>query len=114
MQLRAEQIRAFSAATAHNFETRMVDHLRLFMPKRFADLGDEQGVRPFVRKSVSEAVAHGCRTERQTARYVQLAVALGIDFPRSQTYSWIPEILSEPGVTLDDKLQRIFERLVNR
>ena len=109
--IRQEQFARMSSVTARNFEARVATHLSCFLPDKWSELGEERDARRFVLRAVSEAAALGCQTERSVARHVFLALLLGIDFINSHNHAWVSDILFEPGVTMDEKQQRIFERL---
>jgi hypothetical protein len=87
-----QQLDAFAQAAVSDFEKRMRVHLRRFFPERCAALGDD-AVGSLIRDGIQVGRRHSILTERDVARYIDLAAFLegGADIGRE--HSWARDIL---------------------
>jgi hypothetical protein len=95
LKIRAHQIAALRDVAKTRFADRVVQQLRLDLPRSFADLPASQA-RAKVLAEMENARLFGLETEREVFRYVALAIAFGADFMRRQ---WALPILKDPSLT---------------
>src|SRR5262252_271362 len=107
--IRKEQMGAFSELVQKNFEDRMVVHVQECFPKRYEELGEPK-VRQAVRHGIEQAGLYNLHGERDVAQYIDLMVALGLDFDTSPKTPWAAPILRSSVLTAEQKLDRLYDR----
>jgi hypothetical protein len=92
LTLRPEQMRVFADAGYKRFEDTMVAHLKKFFPDRCAAAG-ETNVRKLIRRGVERAASYNITAQRDVSRYIDLMMALGLNFDKDPQLPWAGEIL---------------------
>jgi hypothetical protein len=96
MIIRRQQLDAFAQAAVSDFEKRMCVHLWRFFPGRCAALG-ENAVVELVRAGIQAGKRYTILTERDVARYIDLAAQLEGGADIGHEHSWAREILVADG-----------------
>ncbi len=104
MIIRDKQFEAFAAAQALRFEDRAIAHLKAFWRDKCARLG-EQSVRASIRLAVDRAHSYGLTSEQDIVRYLNYMYALGRRFDDDARYPWAKEVLSNPGIPPEIKME---------
>jgi hypothetical protein len=104
MQIRAEQMQAFSNAATADFENRLAAHLHRFFPEACQSL-EEAGVRERIRYGISAAGTYDIMAERDVCKYIDVMFTLGWHFDRDPQFPWAYEILTDASV--EDPAARI-------
>jgi hypothetical protein len=97
MKIRAEQIRAFEAASAQRFEDEMCRHLWEFSPRHCKVIG-ESGVRTVIRRSMGKATGYGFTTRGAMRLYIDLVFMFGSEFDTDPLFPWAATILRDRGM----------------
>lgn len=101
--IRKEQIAVFEEAAQKMFESELVDHLKVFIPKHSESAGDEQ-LKETVCLGVERAKEYGF-TSRGTVRfYVEMMCLFGCDFDSDPQYAVAKSVLDDKEIT--DQTQR--------
>jgi hypothetical protein len=111
--IRGAQMAALDAAVLDGFIRRMVAHLRTILPERIAAWGDPD-TKARVTDAIERASAFGLAAERDVARYVDLAVAFGADFPDRDDMVWARDILNDDGASAATRVRRLYDELERR
>jgi|ERR1700722_11776995 hypothetical protein len=109
LKIRAEQMGALGYARRELFVERGVAAVREHWPQRYFEMGHQQ-TEALVNAAIHLADKHGFRTGQQQLRFVNLTVALGIDFPKNREMPWAAEVLNDPHLTPEVKLDRLVEK----
>ena len=107
-RIRKEQKAAFREDAIHDFENRMVAHVRRCLVEHWETLGDD-ALREVIRMGTERADGFGIVAERDVCKFVDLMLVFGTDFDRR--CAWAREILeaaapTDPAV----KMRRLFQR----
>src|SRR5262245_22873116 len=89
--IRSEQIAAFRAAAATDFENRVVHHVRKHLPTACAAMTDS-ALRGLVRHGVERAGALVTTSQREVCKYIMLMLAFGRDF--DETRPWARDVVA--------------------
>lgn len=111
--IRSAQMAALDAAVLDGFIRRMVAHLRTILPERIAAWGEEE-TKTRVADAIERASAFGLTAERDVARYVDVAVAFGADFPDGDGMARAREILDDHDVSAAARVRRLYDELERR
>lgn len=85
---------------------RVLARLRRNFPERCAELGDD-GLRELVRVGEARAHAHGFTEPSRVSQYLNLVVAFGPSFDTDPQTAWAADILADPELYLDEKLDAL-------
>lgn len=106
--IRAEQMVALGESIKRRFEREMADHLSTFFPEQCAALrADELSL--FIQTTIDRALAYGIDCERDVCKFLDVAMALGNDFDRSDEHPWSREILSDEMLVGQEKIDRLVQ-----
>src|SRR5262249_24775585 len=108
--IRDNQMETLKQEAVKSFEQRMVTHLNEFFPQECRRVG-EQRVRAAIQQGIGRAAIYGITSEIDVARYIDLSVVLGLDFDAGKRQPWVPQILKNPNLRPDAKVQLIFDRV---
>jgi len=106
LTIRNEQMAALSAYKMRGFETRMVQHIATAFPIQYEGLG-EGGTEALIRRSMEIASEFGIKAERETAAFIELMVAFGDGFESVLYEDWVLDILEDPTLAGEAKIQLI-------
>ena len=87
----SEQLAVFGQQQSLDFEARLASHLREFFPEQCEALGEKE-LRELMRYGVRRAAFYGINAERDVCKYVDLMMALGLNFDRE--VQWAAAILT--------------------
>jgi hypothetical protein len=108
LTIRQEQLDVFAQESMRSFIERMVKHLNQFFPEECHRAGGGR-VLAAIQQGIGRAAKYGITAEVDVARYIDLSVALGLDFDSGKRFPWAIQILQsndEPQL----KLQKLFEQ----
>jgi hypothetical protein len=97
LTIREEQMEMFRSATGGVFEDHLVEHLQLFAPDKFAELGEE-GLRQVIRYGMKRADNFGFTMRGPSRFYVETMFILGSDFDTDPQYPWAFDVLADQGI----------------
>jgi hypothetical protein len=100
LQIRAEQVEAFSAERRDEFLTRLAAHLREHFPEQLGGASDDE-LRAYGSACVARAAAHGLTHEQAVACYAHLPLVLGEDFEADPRYRPAVEALGDRSLDQD-------------
>ena len=103
LRIRNEQMQAFGNEADREFQQRLVRHVAKMFPKKATALGPA-GLRARVRRGVTKARKHGFATERHIATYVDLTMAVGMDFDR---LPWAQPVLLDREADAAARIRRL-------
>lgn len=98
LRIRATQMAAFRQTAIHNFENRMLEHLKEFFPRHCQILGAEQ-VRKVIRLGLEQAKQYDFDSERNVHLFVGLMFMLGSYFDQDPQLPWAANILTDENIT---------------
>ena len=108
--MRQTQMATFEQAAVHNFENRLLEHLREFFPKHCEILGDEQ-VRKVICLGIEQAKQYDLVSARDLYFYVGLMFMLGSYFDQDPQLPWAARILKDENIVYShDRIDRLHER----
>ncbi|MDS4026630.1 MAG: hypothetical protein RKO25_06565 [Candidatus Contendobacter sp.] len=108
--MREAQMTTFEQAAVHNFENRLLEHLKEFFPKHCEILGDEQ-VRKVIRLGIERAEQYEVVSERDLYLYVGLMFMLGSYFDEDPQLPWAGKILKDEDIVdPSDRIDRLHDR----
>lgn len=108
LKIRPQQLAAFAASRREMFLRQLQRHMRQHWPDECARRDDEL-LAAFVEEVVARATDHGFRSEVDVARYLNLAVALGLGFDRDPRYPWARALIDDDGIAPGRKMDRMCE-----
>lgn len=113
--IRPHHLRPLTQTSLESFYRRGEDHLARHFPVHYAVLGPE-GTRELLAQSVKRAAGYGLNTEAQVLTFVNLQMALGVDFDSAPSTSWAGSALRDtslpdPQARLDRAVQLAGEHL---
>jgi hypothetical protein len=81
-------------------------YLTRTLPETCAEWGDQR-LREEIGYGLTRAADYGITSERDTARYLELALLLGRDFDTSPTLPWARPILLDRASSAENRLRRL-------
>jgi hypothetical protein len=108
VQMREEQMAAFSEQACDVFVERVVDHIQEFFPAHYEAMGDADTA-ALVRRGIERAEAYGIREEALVCQYVDLMLLHGPDFDVNPASAWSQKILTNPKLDAPAKIDGINE-----
>ena len=115
LSMRKEQMKAFSEYMRKSFEDRMVKHIAQTFPAEYEEMLDpetgDKPVRELVREGVERASRYEVTSERNVAMFIELMVDLSRDFDKRPQTAWTCEILEDPELPEDGKMDAIYDEL---
>ena len=108
--IRKEQMEALDAEMLESFFRRMVAHLRQLFPAETTDWDDARA-REFAKAGVAKAKGFGFVAERDAARFVDLLLALGPDFPAADRFAPVRAILEARQRGASARMDAVFVEL---
>jgi len=108
LQIRPEQIAAFSAVMRKRFEHRMSAYLRTAYAEQTEDMSDP-AVLALIRKGIARARHYDIRRECDVQRYLDLMLMLHPHFDRARDYAWANEPLKAEGLSAEARLDKVFQ-----
>ena len=109
LTIRKEQMDVLSAYMHHQFEQRMIKHLRAKFPDRTKDLPDER-IRLVVQDSIRKAKGYDIEYEDDIRRFTEYLVIYGMRFDVREETRWIGDILRRDDLTGTAKMDLIDSR----
>ncbi|MFN0104731.1 MAG: hypothetical protein ACKV2U_21915 [Bryobacteraceae bacterium] len=113
LTIRASQQSTLGAAKARRFEETMVRHIETAYPGHFAKWG-KAGTAEFVSRNIRRAADHGIDTTGAVTTFLELLVVFGERFGESPYGEEALEILGEPALPGQIKIQLLAECLTAR
>lgn len=108
IQLRAEQLQAFSADARRRFEDCMVAHLNKLFPGQCGPQR-ERRTRLAIAYGIERAANHGLTTERDVCIFIELMYTFGQDFDADMKLPWAARILRDPQCHPSLRIERAWE-----
>jgi hypothetical protein len=109
--IRHEQIKALSANTRAQFETRLADHVIAHFPEKVWNLKMPDDLRQRISAAVDRAIAWRFEWEDEVAWFVMYTFELGEHFDTDPEYSWVCPILEDRTTSGYQKIEAIEEGL---
>ncbi len=110
LKIRSEQVQVFEQAAVRNFEDRMIEHLKEFVPKHFKML-EEADFREIIQYGWERAKSYRLTSERSVRIYIQLVLMLGSGFDADPQIPWAAEILNdESGPDETERIDRLHDK----
>ena len=106
LTIRSEQMVALAEQQRHQFDDRMVAHVRKHFRDECAALGDE-AVRAQVRDGIARARNHGLASELDVARFVDVMFGLRPEF---DSEPWAAAILGDKGRLPTERMDCVCEQ----
>jgi hypothetical protein len=106
LSIRQEQMDVLSAHMRHQFEQRMIKHLRAKFPDRTKDLPDER-IRLVVQDSMRKAKGYNIECEDDIRRFTEYLVIYGMRFDVREETRWIGDILRRKDLSGAAKMDLI-------
>lgn len=108
LQMRDEQMVAFSEQARDVFVERVVGHIKEFFPAHYEAIGnsDTEGL---VRHGMERAASYGISEESLVCQYVDLMLLHGPDFDVDPACGWSRKILENPKLGTVEKIDRMIE-----
>jgi hypothetical protein len=110
LTIRSTQLRALSAATAHEAIPQLVEHARRFHEQRFRAAADGHP-EEFVRQIVDAGLAYGIEGTRALARLLDLALVAGFPLPPAFDQMLRGPVHISPSRRLDRAWRRLLFEL---
>lgn len=108
--MREAQMTTFEQVAIHNFENRLLEHLKEFFPRHCEILGDEQ-VRKVIRLGIERAGQYDLTSERNVDLYVNLMFMLGSYFDQDPQLPWAAKILTDKDIlNSNTRADRLYDR----
>lgn len=108
--MRDAQMTTFEQAAVHNFENRLLEHLKEFFPRHCEILGEEQ-VRKVIRLGIERAEQYELVSERDLHLYVGLMFMLGSYFDQDPQLPWAARILKDENIVdPSDRADKLHDR----
>lgn len=108
--MRETQMATFKQAAIHNFENRLLEHLKKFFSKHCEILGEEQ-VRKVICLGIERAGQYELVSERDLYLYVDLMFMLGSYFDQDPQLPWAAKILKDENIVYpNDRIDRLHDR----
>jgi len=118
LQIRKEQIAAFEKVMRQKFEDRTVAHIAEEFPEEYQLMLDKDGgdakVRALVWEGVERAAGYGITSEEPTTLYIDLMMGIAPDFDVQADMDWAREVLEDPDLPEDAKMDLIYSELEDR
>ena len=109
LSIRQEQMDVLSAYMRHQFEQRMIKHLRAKFPDRTKDLPDER-IRLVVQDSMRKAKSYNIEYEDDIRRFIEYLVIYGTRLDVREETQWIGDILRRDDLNGTAKMDLIDSR----
>ena len=113
LQIRPEQMAAFSAVMRKRFEQRMVAYLRTAFAEQTGDMPDPALV-ALIRKGIARARRYDIRRECDVQRYLDLMLMLHPDFDRARDCAWAGDVIKAEDMSAEARLDKILELMEAR
>jgi hypothetical protein len=111
LRIRKKEKEALADAEMRAYEERVASILRTHWPDACARLGDD-AVRAFVHEWIPEGEAHGIRSEKDVAHFVNVMFAVVTDFGEDpRRVPWVREVLDDPSRTATAKVYSLYAGL---
>ena len=108
--MRETQMATFEQAAIHNFENRLLEHLKEFFPRHCEIFGEEQ-VRKVIRLGIERAEQYELVSERDLHLYVGLMFMLGSYFDQDPQLPWAAKILKDENIAdPSDRIDQLHDR----
>jgi len=107
LRIRPEQIRALRRDADEDLEPRLLDHLRRRHPEATALRGPEP-LAAFVHHQLERAAGYGLASERDRARFVELALVFGDAFDADEALAWAGPTLRDSSLAPDDRMALVW------
>lgn len=101
--IRREQIEVMEAVAERDFETELVEHIKLFAPRHSEVVGDE-GIRETVRLGLERANRYGFTNRGPVRFFVELMAMFGCDFDTDPLLPWAAGVLKNESIK--DQMER--------
>ena len=104
IQIRKDQMDAFSKVRYQDFERRMTQHLRKFFPDKMRQMAEDE-VKAFIRRCMEKAKRYDLVSEQSVAYFSHLPMLLGEDFERSRRYRFAIAVLRAPAGAPEERVK---------
>lgn len=103
VQMREEQMVAFSEQARDVFVERVIVHIQEFFPSHFEAIGDSAS-EELVRHGIERAGNYGILEEALVCQYIDLMLLHGPDFDTDPACAWSQEILLNQKLDAEEKI----------
>jgi hypothetical protein len=104
--IRQEQLESFRSQIINKFASEMSFRLFLLFPTQTASM-EQPELEKQIKYCISKAVSYGITLEGDAQRYLEHAVLHGWDFDSRPETPWVGEILRDPHLDGEAKMDRI-------
>jgi hypothetical protein len=111
--IRKAQMVALSDYRLRAFETRLVHHIGGAFPTQYEQMGEE-GARALIRRGMEIASEFGIEAERDMVAFIELMVEFGETFDSALYEDWALEILEDPTLGGQAKIQLFRSRMLEQ
>jgi len=101
-------MQVFNNQVLEDFETRV--YLHLTSEYASARCTTENEVRQLIRLGIQRANGYRITTEYDVARFIDLMYLLSPDFDSNPQSAWIRDVLSDPQIPDDKKMDLIYDK----
>lgn len=109
LTIRDAQMAALARDRRERFVRKATAHVHAAFPARFVELG-RNGVEASVRAALEKCAVYHVTSERDVLRYVNLMYALGFDFDTDTRMPWAADVLGDPLLEGNVKLDLLAGR----
>ncbi len=111
LTIRNPQMAALEEAQRQEFGKRTIAFIRERYPEACSRFGD-QAVRDMVALSLRKAREHGLTARSDILRYINVMYTLGCEFESDPRYPWAREIMSQPRLRPESKINQLTARTI--
>lgn len=108
----SQQMDVFRREALQRFTREMVNHIRALFVEQVGYLPEEM-LQQQVELCIQKALSHGISIEGDVQRYLECSVLLGWDLDVKPEAHWAGQILRDPGLPGEVKMDRIEQGLLS-
>lgn len=112
LQIREEHDAAFREEALIDYQDRMLMHLERFFPEHCEALGEEN-TRLLIEHGIERAATYDIVSERDVCLFIDLMLALGVDFDESDKYPWARELLTDENAP-EPRIDAVHDRAMRQ
>lgn len=110
-EIRQDQTQILNNIAQTKFDTQLLSHVKEYFPELAIKQKDEE-LLSTLKKLQDQAKGYGFSNRRETVKFINLALYLGLDFDKRDEYAWIIAWLETPDITQgSEKLEHIYDEL---
>ncbi len=102
--LRNEQLKVFQRYALNQYENKLVEHIKNFVPKSYKIIG-EVAIRKIITTGMEQAGKYGFTYKGPIRYYLDLMFLFGSYFDTDPQYAWFQKILSNSEIT--DQMKKV-------